>query len=96
MLLQVDLINAFNQADRNTAINEVAENFPEILESVKTSYSSFSHLLFNSKMIPSESSFHQGDPLASLLFSFVLQPLINKKKFLLLHLMGGISMMAVR
>ena len=78
MLLQVDLINAFNKADRFTAIDEVAQHFPEILEWVKTSYASPSCLLYNNKTINSESGFHQGDPLASLLFSLVLQPLVLK------------------
>ena len=31
MLLQIDLINAFNEADRQAAFKEVEEHFPEIL-----------------------------------------------------------------
>ena len=59
-------------------MREVADKFPEILRWVITSYSSASKLIFNGKIIPSVSGFHQGDPLASLLFALVLHPLILK------------------
>ena len=36
-----------------------------------------SHLLFGTNSILSRLGFHQGDPLAALLFSLVLQPLVN-------------------
>ena len=52
-LLLVDLINAFNQADRGTALKEVTTAFPEILAWVCTSYGSPSHLLYCLVRFPS-------------------------------------------
>ena len=75
-LLQADLINAFNQADRGAALQEVAEHFPELLPWVITSYSTPSFLKFGSADISSETGFHQGDPLAALLFALVLHPIL--------------------
>ena len=44
--LQADLVDAFNLADRNTAMEEVARLFPEILAWVTTCYDQPSVLLF--------------------------------------------------
>ena len=77
-LLQCDLINAFNQCDRGAALKEVAEHFPELLNWVKTCYAAPSHLLFGKAAISSQCGFHQGDPLASLLFALVLHPIVLK------------------
>ena len=75
--LQADFKNAFNLVDRDVAMGEVLEKFPEILSWVKTCYGQPSHLLFGSTSISSQLGFHQGDPLAALLFCLVLQPLVN-------------------
>ena len=75
-VMRADLINAFNVADRATALREVEQHFPELLPWVITAYSTPSHLIFGSTNIWSRSGFHQGDPLASLLFSLVLHPLV--------------------
>ena len=75
-VLQCDFINAFNLADRGVALAEVCDKFPELLAWVTTCYGQPSHLLFGSESISSQRGFHQGDPLASLLFSLILQPLI--------------------
>ena len=75
-VLQCDFINAFNQADRQTALEEVARSFPEILAWVNTCYGKASNLLFGDTLISSQCGFHQGDPLAALLFSLVLQSLV--------------------
>ena len=66
-VLQADLINAFNVADRGTALQEVAEKFPEILSWCKSSYGRASLLVSINSIIESVTGFHQGDPLASLL-----------------------------
>ena len=76
-VLQLDLINAFNTVDRATAIQELANNFPEALPWVTSCYGSPSHLLFGPSTILSESGLHQGDPLAPLLFALVLQPIVE-------------------
>ena len=75
-VMRADLVNAFNLADRATALQEVAQHFPELLPWVSTAYSSPSHLTFGSTSISSSCGFHQGDPLASLLFSLVLHPIV--------------------
>ena len=58
-------------------MEEVKNHFPEVLEWVKTCYGQPSHLQFCGITISSSRGFHQGDPLAGLLFSLVLQPVIN-------------------
>ena len=79
-VLRADLINAFNVADRAAALKEVEQHFPELLPWVITAYSTPSHLIFGSTNIWSLTGFHQGDPLASLLFSLVLHPIILRIK----------------
>ena len=75
-VMRADLVNAFNLADRATALHQVEQHFPELLPWVITAYSSPSLLIFGSTSIWSKTGFHQGDPLASLLFSLVLHPII--------------------
>ena len=74
--LQVDFQNAFNLVSREVGLEEVARLFPEILAWTSTCYGQASHLLFGSTSISSECGWQQGDPLASLLFSLVLHPLL--------------------
>ena len=76
-LLQSDFINAFNLANRDAAFREVEEVFPECLSWVLSFYSSSSLLEFGDTTLTSETGFHQGDPLASLLFSLVLHPVVK-------------------
>ena len=77
LILRVDLINAFNQVDRDTAFKEVEDHFPEMLSWVLTCYKHQSVLYFGSDVILSMAGWHQGDPLASLLFSLALYPIIK-------------------
>ena len=79
-LLLVDAINAFNTANRKKGLQEVARTFPEILAWVTTCYGSSSILLFGNSIILSETGWHQGDPLASLLFAVELHPIVLKIK----------------
>ena len=74
--IQADFINAFNLVDREAVLGKVCDNFPEILAWVTTCYGQHSHLLFGSYSISSQCGVHQGDPLATLLFSLVLQQLV--------------------
>ena len=69
-VLQVDLVNAFNLADRDTAFSEVERLFPDCLQWTLTSYGVEAEL--------SSKGFQQGDPLASLHFSFLLHPIIER------------------
>ena len=72
--MRADLVNAFNLADRATALQEAQQHFPELLPWLSTSYGAPSLLIFGSTTIWSKTGFHQGDPLASLEFSLVLRP----------------------
>ena len=71
-ILQVDLINAYNMADREATFKEIERLFPECLSWVMTCYGVEAELVFGDTVICSSVGFHQGDPLASLLFSLNL------------------------
>ena len=75
-LLQVDLINAFNKADRATAFREVRRLFPELARWFESTYGTQAELIFGEAVILSCDGFHQGDPLACLFFALVLHPII--------------------
>ena len=76
-LMQLDLVNAYNQVDRDHAFKEVEEHFPEMLKWVMTCYKNQAQLIFGTSTIISWAGFHQGDPLASLLFSLCVHPIIK-------------------
>ena len=78
MVLQVDYTNAFNLANQNTTFQEVHQHFPELLSWVLTCYGSTSQLMFGDNIMPSATGFHQGDPLAGLLFSVNLYPVVEQ------------------
>ena len=75
-IVQCDFINAFNEADRLAAYNEILEHFPELAKWTSTCYGSRAALLLGDMIIPSTRGFHQGDPLAPLLFALLLLPVI--------------------
>ena len=77
-VLQVDLINAFNLADRDAGFAEVERLFPDCFQWIQTSYGVEAELMFGDTVILSSKGFQQGDPLASLLFSLVLHPIIER------------------
>ena len=62
----------------DTAFREVEEHFPDCLKWVLSSYGVEAELVLGENIILSREGFHQGDPLAGLLFSLVLQPIIDK------------------
>ena len=77
-VMQLDLINAFNVADRVTAFEEVKELFPELARWMESTYGSQAELIFGEVIILSCQGFHQGDPLACLFFSVVLHHIIRR------------------
>ena len=77
-LLQVDFQNAFNSADRELAFQEILEHFPELSSYVASCYGTVANLIFGCNIIRSIIGFHQGDPLATLLFCLLLHPLVGK------------------
>ena len=80
-VLQVDLINAYNEVDRSTVLEETARHFPECLAWVKTCYGAPSVLKFGQADILSALGLHQGDPLAGLLFCLALKPVVDAIEF---------------
>ena len=80
LVLQVDLTNAFNCCDRDLAFQEVEKLFPACLKWVLTCYKNEAQLNFGNRVISSRTGFHQGDLLASLLFSLTLHPIIKNIK----------------
>ena len=77
MVLQLDLINAFNCCDCDSAFHVVEDIFPDILQWVLTCYGSDAELIFGKTIISSTTGFHQGDPLAGFLFSLTLHPIVE-------------------
>ena len=65
------------ERDDYEAFKEVVEHFPEIMLWVLTCYGSEAELIFGNTVIMSRTGFHQGDPLASLLFSLALKPIVR-------------------
>ena len=76
-VLQADLVNAFNLQDRGNMLEETARHFPECLSWVVTCYGAPSFLQFGETRVTSDTGVHQGDPLAGLLFSGGLQPVVE-------------------
>ena len=76
--LQIDFQNAFNHISRAQMMEEIRQHCPKAAKWADTCYASPSHLFFGDKRLTSASGAQQGDPLASLFFSLVLQPLILK------------------
>jgi hypothetical protein len=80
ILLQVDLSNAFNMADRSVLLSEVQERIPEFFRWVEFCYGGASVLFFGSTTLDCSTGLQQGDPLAPLLFSLVLMILCRRLK----------------
>ena len=74
-ILQVDFKNAFNLVNREEVFRQVRSHFPELSAWVEASYGVQAHLVFGSSVLQSCLGVHQGDPLATLLFSLALRPL---------------------
>ena len=68
-ILQVDYKNAFNYADRASTFLEVKEHFPELSLLVANCYGVAAQLVFGDTIIFSSRGWHQGDVLASLIYS---------------------------
>ena len=76
--VQVDYINAFNLADRGMAYEEVKKHFPELSHLVANCYGVAAKLVYGDSIIHSTRGFHQGDVVATLLFSLLNHPVVLK------------------
>ena len=77
-ILEVDLSNAFNNADRSHFLAQTRQLFPSLSSWAEQSYGSSSHLYFKGRKLQSSVGTKQGDPTAGMLFSAGLFDLILK------------------
>ena len=75
-VLQIDFKNAFNLVSRQCIFDTVVTTFPELAKFVEYTYGSFGTLVIGDSTLKSATGVQQGDPLAPLLFSLVLNSLI--------------------
>ena len=80
VLIQLDLMNAFNIVSRDKILGQVAAHLPSIYPWVNFLYSNPSRLFWQDQVILSRAGVAQGDPLGPLLFALVFQPLLGYLK----------------
>ena len=79
-VMQVDLVNAYGEAERGRALDQVAEHFPTIYRWVYKSYGGRNIMFFGDKPIEATKGWQQGDPLSCLLFALTLRPITEEIK----------------
>ena len=77
-VLQIDMENAFNSINRETMLSEIRARCPKLSAWAEFCYGCPTHLFFGKHRLSSLTGPQQGDPLAILFFSLVLQPLIRR------------------
>ena len=77
VLLKLDFKNAFISLNRETMLNHVYSNRPELYNYTHCAYSKPSYLFYGSSVIMSEDGTQQGDPEAPPLFAETIQTLVN-------------------
>src|SRR6218665_847706 len=78
VLVKLDFTNAFNTLRRDSLLDAVAREIPELYRFAHAAYSNRPLLRYGSKIIRSEEGTQQGDPLCPLEFCLALQPVLVK------------------
>ena len=77
VLIKLDVSNAFNTTDRSSFLRQILAHSPEIYPLLRQAYGFSSPLFFGENLMFSETGLQQGDPLASLSFSLVINSVIS-------------------
>lgn len=78
VFLKVDFSNAFNTVRRDVIAETFAQEAPELYSFIRSCYEHPSFLIYGEYVILSCEGFQQGDPVASLGFCIVLQPVLRR------------------
>jgi len=78
ILVKLDFTNAFNTLRRDSLLEAVARDIPELYRFAHAAYSNRPLLRYGSNIIRSEEGTQQGDPLGPLEFCLVVQPILIK------------------
>ena len=78
VIVKLDFSNAFNTLRRDTMLEAVAKDLPEIYAFAHANYSDATQLKFSEHVVLSEEGPQQGDPLGSLMFCLALQRLLRE------------------
>ena len=77
ILIKIDISNAFNSIHRSTFLTEVLEKCPQINTVMRQGYGFDSPISYGANKHLSRTGLQQGDPLASLVFSVAINPIIS-------------------
>ena len=77
IIVKLDFTNVFNTRQRDTLMETIAKQFPEIYFFVHAAYAGEPIALFVNHIIPSLEGPQRGDPLVSLEFCCSFHPLLN-------------------
>ena len=77
-LLKLDFKNAFNLVERSPIFSQIRTLYPPVAAYIEHLYTPASHMYYGSSSLECSTGTQQGDPLAPLLFSVVLQLLVDK------------------